>query len=90
MTHRAILIRYDSIQSTGITGTFDIIGTVQYFDDANTHVTMGTIYARFNYTMTGAQIQTAIVNDIINVGDAMGFTLAAGNNQIVIPTMAKV
>lgn len=90
MTHRAILAKYEGIQSSGTSGTFQIIGNVQYIDDANTHPFTGTIYTNYNYTMTGAQIQAAIIDDIIDVGAQNGYTLLANNNQILIPSMAKV
>jgi hypothetical protein len=90
MTHRAILASYEGIQSSGTAGTFQIIAAVHYIDDANTHPFTGNIYTNFSYTMTAAQIQAAIIADIIDLGAASGYTLAANNNQIIIPSMAKV
>ena len=82
---------YEGLGTTGVSGNFYITGIVYFLDDTNTHPVTANINPTVNFvTMTALQIQTAIINAIIELGASMGFTLAANNNQIIIPTMGKV
>lgn len=90
MAHRAIVPHYEQIMSQNTTGVFAIVAPVFYIDDTNTHPTTGHIAVNFTFTQTAAQIQTAIINEIIALGGLMGFTVAAASNQIIIPSVQKV
>ena len=91
MAHRAVITQYGFMQSSGVAGTFELVSDCQFFDDTNTHIPSANIVVPIVMsTMTGAQIQTAIINAIISTGASMGYTLVAGANQIIIPQMNRV
>ncbi len=90
MAHRAIVPSYQTIQPQGSTGVFQLTAPVYYIDDTNTHPQIGNINVDFTFTMTGAQINAAIIAEVIALGALMGFTVAASNNQIVLPVVQKV
>ena len=91
MAHRAVILAYERIQASGTIGVFDLIAPVSFFDDADTNIAPASIGVSIAMaTMTGPQIQTAIINAIIELGTSMGYTLAAASNQIIIPQMNRV
>ena len=90
MAHRAFMRAIENIQPSGITGTYQIIAPVSFFDDVGERIDGNYIAVNVNFsTMNTAQIEAAIVAAIEQLGTAMGYTVRGNTNSILIPGIVK-
>jgi hypothetical protein len=91
MANRAFVTYGQSpISSAGTAGIFVLTGNIQVMDDANTHPRELGLYVQFQFTQTPAQIQNAVIAEVINACTDAGFPVAAGSNQIFLQAFNKV